>query len=98
MSVTRVEVGGRPCGICHEIIPMDHARLSHANGEMCASHEGKKIDIWRLTVSGASCYYRTPEEAVEDRKSFKECGDKYDFRKVRMRCEDVIALGEFVGW
>jgi len=93
-----MSIPGRPCGICARIIPPDEARISHANGDMCLSHEGKKIEVWKLTVSGASCIYRKRAEADEDIKSFKEAGDKYTFEKVKIPCMELLAMGEFVGW
>lgn len=94
------DLPGRPCFICHEVIPPTNACITHGStGEvMCCSHEGEKIWVWELTHEGAFCIYRKKAEAAEDIASFKENGDKYTFRRVKWKCADLLGTGEFVGW
>jgi hypothetical protein len=93
------DLPGTPCVICHEIIPPTHARIVCPYvGDMCCSHEGERIEVWELNMGGAICIYRKKDEASEDIKEFKANGDKYRFRKIKMKCSEVLSLGEFVGW
>lgn len=92
---------GTPCAICGEIIPPDACCIYHSlSGQsMCMSHEGHRVEVWRLTLDGgSSCIYRKKDEASEDIKEFKANRDKYRFRKVKMPAMELLAVGEFVGW